>query len=79
MPAPIPIAIRAAVIADYARGSSSLQVAARHGVSDSSVIAWSRAAGVQIRRQGAPLPQSAIVRDGRWVQNARGIKVWVSA
>ena len=59
---------RAAVVADYAAGLSSTQVGQKYGVSASSVVAWARAAGVEIKKPGKPDQEpEAVGYKGRWM------------
>lgn len=58
--------LRDAVVDEYAAGGSSTEVARKHGVSVSTVVAWSRAAGVEIRSVGAPASDETLAYIGGW-------------
>ena len=61
--------LRDAVVDDYAGGLTSGEVARKHGVSASTVVAWSRAAGIEIRSPGQPaLDDEPLVHEGQWVR-----------
>lgn len=52
MPPSIPTATREAAVAQYVAGEGSEAIAARHGISASSVIGWVRMDGHKIRPAG---------------------------
>lgn len=69
---------RAAAVADYLRGLSSTDVAKRHGVGSSSVLAWVKAAGHEARPCGTRTKSEDehALTGGAWVADGRGIMRW---
>lgn len=61
-------ATRRAVVADYANGLPMRDITDQHGVSATAVLAWARAAGVEIRKVGyRPSHEEPIGYEGGWV------------
>lgn len=58
---------RRAVVADYANGLPMRDITQQHGVSATAVLAWAKAAGVEIRKVGyRPACEEPIAYEGGW-------------